>query len=203
MNRRDLEASWARTRSHLAAAVAILVAHETAPPDLCRYEDWMSHNELELALEELFELADDLSQPTDFWARLCDAAEEMGLMSIAARLRLCAAGAKFGWYEALLSLTPTASGGRSNPVATNFRCPWDIGSHHEGLPTLNDAALVLLEAPTLAPGQAAEVRLHPLAPELWGKHLVGRIVRPWDGRYIGEALVTRAVAPWHDRHTPV
>lgn len=26
----------------------------------------MSHNELELALEELFELADDLSQPTDF-----------------------------------------------------------------------------------------------------------------------------------------
>ncbi len=92
----------------------------------------------------------------------------------------CAAAALRGWREA-----------------------WDIGSHHEGRPTLNDAALVLLEAPTLAPGQAAEVRLRPLAPELWGKHLVGRIVRPWDGRYIGEALVTRAVAPWHDRHTRV
>lgn len=42
-----------------------------------------------------------------------------------------------------------------------------------------------------------------MEPELWGRHLVGRIVRPWDGRYIGEALVTRAVAPWQDRHNLV
>ncbi len=200
MNREDLEASWRRTRAHLTAGADCAEAEGTALDELKGYRDFLDHNELELALDELETVADRRLHSPQFWTHLCDAAEEMSLVARVVSLRYQIAGAVWGYYEAVLSLRSTADGGRKNPLATGFRCPWDIGTVYEGRPTLNDAAVALLHTPDLAPGDIAEVRLHPLIPELWGKHLVGRTIRPWDGQFFGEAVISSAVAPWSEGH---
>ena len=44
-----------------------------------RFREWMEHNELELALDELEGLGIDNVVPREFWAELRGAAREMGL----------------------------------------------------------------------------------------------------------------------------
>jgi hypothetical protein len=200
MNREDLEASWRRTRAHLAAGAGCAEAEGTALHELKGYRAFLDHNELELALNELEAVAETRPQSPQFWTHLRDAAEEMNLVSRVVSLRYRIAGATWGYYEAVLSLRSTEEGGRGHPLSTGFRCPWDIGAVYDGRPTLNDAAVVLLHTPDLAPGDTAEVRLHPLAPEFWSNDLVGRTVRPWDGQFFGEAVISSAVAPWSERH---
>ncbi len=82
LDRHELELSWSVTRSHLANA------HHLLPEQLRdsdegwsveRYEEWLDHNELELALEELGGLGDENDVATAFWAELLAAAENMGL----------------------------------------------------------------------------------------------------------------------------
>jgi len=43
------------------------------------YQEWIDHNELELALDGLEGLGEINPVPREFWAHLCDAAREMGL----------------------------------------------------------------------------------------------------------------------------
>ena len=50
----DLEASWARTRAHLARAQAFALEH-----DLTALQDYLAHNELKLAADVLAEVGDE------------------------------------------------------------------------------------------------------------------------------------------------
>jgi GNAT superfamily N-acetyltransferase len=88
MARADLEKSWAITVQHLEAARALISAGAAPGPDggtLARYEEFLEHNELELALDELADVGDGNSPPAQFWRKLGLAAENMGLTQHAAK----------------------------------------------------------------------------------------------------------------------
>lgn len=84
---------WEITRQYLVTARSFL------PDDpICieggasagGFRDWLDHNELELALDELEMLADANAVGPRFWAAMLAAANEMGLHLHAARYRLLA-----------------------------------------------------------------------------------------------------------------
>ena len=80
MNRGDLERSWDITRRHLARARAELgrvsgVAQYAAS----EFEDYLNHNELELAMDLLEAAGDGNASTAEFWRALSQAAANMGL----------------------------------------------------------------------------------------------------------------------------
>ena len=80
--RKELEASWARTRTFLESAFAQLSASPTDGGEWAaasRYREWLDHNELELALDELEMLGNEDCAGAPFWRCLLQAATEMGL----------------------------------------------------------------------------------------------------------------------------
>jgi len=95
MERRQREQSWAVTRGHLDNARHLLPERLRDSDEgwsLERYEEWLAHNELELALEELEGLGDENDAPTAFWAELLAAAENMGLAQHVERCKQRLAG---------------------------------------------------------------------------------------------------------------
>jgi hypothetical protein len=66
--RRVLEKSWSRTRNHLKDAAKCLPPNPKASDDggsLELFEDWLKHNELENALDELELLGEANESETD------------------------------------------------------------------------------------------------------------------------------------------
>ncbi len=91
MRRRELERSWAVTRKHLDAArevlsVAGLDGTIEARKLISEYNEFLAHNELELALDMLEAAADGQSAPQEFWQHLIRAARNMGLETRAQQL---------------------------------------------------------------------------------------------------------------------
>lgn len=81
-DRHQLHESWERTRAHLSRAAALLPASPVESDEggrVDRYHEWLDHNELELALDELEGIGDNNVVPRAFWGHLRDAAREMGL----------------------------------------------------------------------------------------------------------------------------
>lgn len=80
------ERSWARTRESLAQAAALLPSsvRTDAGLDLAVYQDYLDHNELELAFGILEDCAQNTSVPSAFWHAAFVAAANMGLTSHAA-----------------------------------------------------------------------------------------------------------------------
>ena len=78
----ELLKSWAITTRHLTAAAEAL-----GGPHRREYEEFMVHNELELALDQLEAFGEESHQPQQFWEHLLAAAENMGLTKHAARYR--------------------------------------------------------------------------------------------------------------------
>ena len=80
MNREELGQSWKQTKSLLDAAVKLL-SPSIAQTDegLIRYQEWIEHNELELALGELESIGAAVSAPKRFWEELEKAKINMGL----------------------------------------------------------------------------------------------------------------------------
>lgn len=88
--RGELEQSWAITKRHLAAAkqelpVQLPKFEDGWSPE--RYDEWFSHNELELAFDELEGIGAQVECSRRFWEELLAAAENMGLTEHAARCR--------------------------------------------------------------------------------------------------------------------
>jgi hypothetical protein len=83
----SLEASWARTTAHLLEARARLSVPD---PALKEFVSFLEHNELELALDELVELALEVGAPRGFWNAAAEAAAEMKLENEARRCRTMA-----------------------------------------------------------------------------------------------------------------
>ena len=89
-NRAELERSWATTGRHLRAARELL--HDEAPPgadgaSIAGFEQCLSQNEMELALDELEDLGLTSSPPPEFWRHLMYAANNMALADRAAEYR--------------------------------------------------------------------------------------------------------------------
>jgi hypothetical protein len=78
----DLHQSWAQTSRYLKAAQALLPPITLEDPEigtLARLNEWLDHNELELALDELVGLGELNQAGAPYWQKLLAAAEKMGL----------------------------------------------------------------------------------------------------------------------------
>jgi hypothetical protein len=74
------EASWDRVRSSLEAAADVLASNGLSEA-LADFRDFLSHNELELAFDELVEIGDEREFPHEFWEILDSVARGMRLYS--------------------------------------------------------------------------------------------------------------------------
>jgi len=73
----SLMTSWERTTEHLLAARSMLAVPDSL---LLDFTEYLEHNELELALDELEWVAIETGVPEGFWRKANEAAQEMGLV---------------------------------------------------------------------------------------------------------------------------
>lgn len=87
MASQDLRSSWATTSRHLIASKGHLPSPlpNEALDALQQMDEFLNHNELELALEEAEFLGNLCHSPPAFWAELRRAAENMGLSEASSR----------------------------------------------------------------------------------------------------------------------
>lgn len=86
----DLKESWAITKRHLETGVSLLPENVHSDPEagsVERFKDYIEHNELELALDELEGLGEANPCGPSFWKELLVAAETMQLSKQAERYR--------------------------------------------------------------------------------------------------------------------
>lgn len=84
---------WADVRQDFDRARAMFPAQPVEREGhLTQLGEWLDHNELELALDELESLGEDNAAPTAYWMALQSAAERMGLSERAHRLNLRVTG---------------------------------------------------------------------------------------------------------------
>jgi hypothetical protein len=83
MKRKDIEKSWRLTTRHLNAARLELKQH-----NLHNYDEWLAHNELELAFDELENIGNGGPVSRKFWLEMLAAAESMKLQDHMARCRM-------------------------------------------------------------------------------------------------------------------
>lgn len=89
----DLKASWGKTIRHLHAARTYLsedLFFEEAREYEGQMNDYLSHNELDLALDAAEMLGTICNGSSQFWRELQSAAENMGLIEEADRYALLA-----------------------------------------------------------------------------------------------------------------
>jgi hypothetical protein len=78
---------WAAVRRDFDRARALLPARPAEIEGrVTQFDEWLDHNELELALDELESLGEDNTTPPAYWEHLRSAAERMGLDGHVARL---------------------------------------------------------------------------------------------------------------------
>ena len=89
----DLHHLWAAVRRDFDLARMLLPNPPAeAEGSAARLTDWLDHNELELALDELEALGEENAAPPAYWEHLRSAAERMELPVHVARLSRRAAG---------------------------------------------------------------------------------------------------------------
>lgn len=186
-----LNESWGRTKSHL------LRAKKHADGESPRtFDEYLDHNELELAADVLFDLGDEREDlPEPFWEALKYAYENMQLDDKAKLCRFRIYEAKYGFVEAQLTLKPTEAGGRSHPIFTDYRPDWDIGNRTDsGGPEFSGAAISLEDAQSISPGGSGRVRLRPTLRERWHNLKSGAEIAMHEGaRVVGRAIVIRVM----------
>src|SRR5262245_18731777 len=87
MNQEDLRKSWRTTQRHLEEARKQLPAQLAESGEgwsLLQYAEWLAHNELELAFDELEGLGSENNCRREFWVEMHAAAANMGLLDKAA-----------------------------------------------------------------------------------------------------------------------
>ncbi|MBY8864006.1 hypothetical protein K7711_46615 [Nocardia sp. CA2R105] len=99
-----------------------------------------------------------------------------------------------GYIRARLQLLTTEQGGRRAPLHSGYRAHWAFppDMHAEN----HDAPLTLETVRTLAPGEEAMIRLHPLRPDLWPTITPGVRLSMLEGaRLVGSADAVEVVTP--------
>lgn len=100
-----------------------------------------------------------------------------------------------GYIRASLRLLSHDEGGRQSPIASGYRSHWAFPPEIHG--ERHDGPLTLEAGPSewLDPGEEANVRLHPLFPDLWPPLVPGvRLTMLEGARVVGVAEVIEAVA---------
>lgn len=87
-----LNKNWKITKQHLKTAVALLPSSLIEYPEneggsLKEFHEYLEHNELGLALDELAGLGEANHCPAEFWRELAATAESMGLTEQATNYR--------------------------------------------------------------------------------------------------------------------
>ncbi|MBL1076665.1 hypothetical protein JK358_19895 [Nocardia sp. 2] len=157
---------------------------------------YLDHDEWEVALELLAELAGTHPMPVAFWELLLTAARQLRLGRAAAWCRWRAAESHTGILRCELALVPNA---RRSPIpgAGTLRPFWDVGSHDPNhARALRIAALWVEDVPELAPGGTATVRLLPLEPSGWSHLVVGDTIAMHEARPVaGTAVILEMHGP--------
>ncbi|MYW42911.1 hypothetical protein GT346_06065 [Streptomyces sp. SID161] len=161
--------------------------------------DCQRHEEWELVLDLLMEIADEQPVSLRFWSLLEDAARQMMLEHSAAWCEWRAWETQHGILRARLSLLSTEQGGRQTAFSGQgqLRPLWDIGKRApDGGQSVIVARLWVEGAPGLAPGENATVRLAPLSPEQWRHVRPGDVITMHEGRPVaGTAVITEVTPP--------
>ncbi|MFF8266315.1 hypothetical protein ACF059_02870 [Streptomyces sp. NPDC016562] len=135
--------------------------------------DYLAHDEWEVGLGLLEELAGEWSAPAGFWGEMEVAA---GMLGFGRSREWCwwrGAEERFGVIRAELVLRPAGETFRRTPMpgAAVMRPMWDIGHRRDdGACELDIAVLWVEFIDELAPGAQAAVRLLPLTAPRW-RHL--------------------------------
>ncbi|MFF7240936.1 hypothetical protein [Streptomyces collinus] len=163
--------------------------------------DCQRHQEWELVLGLLMEIADEQPVSLRFWSLLEDAARQMMLEHSADWCEWRAWEMRHGTLRARLSLLSTEEGGRRTDFSGQGRLRplWDIGNlAPDGGQSVNVAWLWVESAPRMAPGESATVRLAPLSPEQWRHVQPGDVITMHEGRPVVGTAVVIEVAPPSD-----
>lgn len=182
--------------SELLQGASLLVPEEAATENDVTVRDvqeYLTHDEWEIALGLLEELGGSPVLPLDFWESLAEAAERLWLPRSTAWCHWRCSEARNGVVRAELTLRPASQARRTTPIngAGVLRPMWDIGNlAPDGEPAWNIAGLWVEEQPFLEPGGRAVVRLVPLVPAQWAHVTPGmRIVMHEDRTTAGVAVV--------------
>ncbi len=134
MERSEVERSWRITREHLATARAQLPAieDEFGRALLASCEEYLEHNELQLAMEDMAEAGERCLAPLPFWSALSRAADNMGLEVEARRYQSLSTEAYCG-TDAWILLAITLA---SNPAPASLADLMSAADHvNHALPT--------------------------------------------------------------------
>ncbi|MGW0903400.1 hypothetical protein [Streptomyces sp. NPDC002853] len=162
--------------------------------------EMVAHQEWEMVLDLLIEVADAHPVTASFWEILAEAARQMMLDRSRRWCQWRGREARHGSVRATLSLLGTDEGGRQSAFTGDgqLRPLWDIGrrtsdgKHRD----LNIASVWVEFAQELGPGETADVRLAPLRPEQWRNLKPGHVITMHEGRpVVGTATVIEVLPP--------
>lgn len=160
--------------------------------------DHLAHDEWEVALPLLEDLAGDWTAPPGFWEDLGRAAEALGFDRSRAWCWWREAETRLGVFRAELVLRPADGAFRRTPIpgAGVLRPMWDVGNRRDdGVPELQIAVVWVEFAPGLAPGDRAPVRLLPLTPSRWRHLAPGDRITMYETAAAGGTATIREVRP--------
>ncbi|MFE3741200.1 hypothetical protein ACFXP3_09795 [Streptomyces sp. NPDC059096] len=183
----------------LLEAASLLVPVEIATENDITVDDiWdhLVHDEWEVALGVLEELAGDHRLPPGFWDRLASVAEELRLERSAAWCHWRGGEIRHGTVRADLTLRPAGESRRQTPLsgAGVLRPMWNIGHRSPtGGAALDIAALWVELTPCLEPGGRSTVRLAPLDPSRWRHLRPGQVITLHEDRTVGGTAVVLEV----------
>lgn len=159
----------------------------------------VAHQEWEMVLDLLVEVADVHPVSTSFWEILAEAARQMMLDRSRRWCQWRGWEAKHGTVRATLTLLGTDEGGRRSAFSGDgqLRPLWDIGHRtSDGERDLSIASIWVECAQELGPGESADVRLAPLSPERWRNLKPGHMITMHEGRpAVGTARVIEVLPP--------
>ncbi|HEX5541901.1 MAG TPA: hypothetical protein VFX60_10130 [Micromonospora sp.] len=142
--------------------------------------EYLDHDEWEIALDILVELGDAYRTETAYWDLLAEAARLMWLSRTERWCHWRRAEVVHGVVRLDLQLVdPGVAGGRRTPIPGDGRLRplWDIGDvTAAGDPDLYVARLWVESQPDLQPGGRAVVRLAPLSPQRWRRLTPGDVI---------------------------
>ncbi|MFG3708521.1 hypothetical protein ACGF7U_27850 [Micromonospora sp. NPDC047670] len=183
-----------------AACHVPAVATDEAGATVADANEYLDHDEWEVALDILVELGDAYRTETAYWDLLAEAARLMWLSQTERWCHWRRFEVVHGMVRADLQLVdPDVAGGRRTPIPGDGRLRplWDIGDvTAAGEPDLYVARLWVEAQPDLRPGGRAVVRLAPLSPQRWRRLAAGDVITMHEQRPVaGTATVVESVLP--------
>jgi hypothetical protein len=179
------------------------VATGAAGTTVADVNEYLDHDEWEVALDILVELGDAYRTETAYWDLLAEAARMMWLSRTERWCHWRRSEVVHGVVRVDLHLVdPDVAGGRRTPIPGDGRLRplWDIGDvTAAGEPDLYVARLWVEAQPDLRPGGRAVVRLAPLSPQRWRRLAAGDVITMHEQRpVVGTATIVESVLPVGD-----